>query len=49
VVNKVYRVIVKINKQIIPRIMGKAKRLKLVFKNQTLLFILTQVAIYWVD
>jgi hypothetical protein len=45
VVNKVYeiyRVIVKqTNKQkpLTPRRLGKAKRLKLVFKNQTLLFI----------
>jgi hypothetical protein len=43
VINEVYRVIVK-NKQtnkktLKPRRMGKAKRLKLVFKNQTSLFI----------
>jgi hypothetical protein len=43
VINKVYRDIVKTNKQktkiITPRRMGEAKRLQLVFKNQTLLFI----------
>jgi hypothetical protein len=37
VVNKVYRVIVE--KPLTPWRMEKAKRLKLVFKNQTLLFI----------
>jgi hypothetical protein len=35
VINEVYRVIVK--KEQTPRRMGKAKKLKLVFKNQTLL------------
>jgi hypothetical protein len=43
VINKVYRVIVEQNKNktktLTPRRMGKAKRLQLVFKNQTLLFI----------
>jgi hypothetical protein len=40
VINNVYRVIVKKKKpNLTPRRMGKAKRLKLVFKNQTLLFI----------
>jgi hypothetical protein len=38
VINEVYRVIVK-KKNLTPRRMEKAKRLKLVFKNQTLLFI----------
>jgi hypothetical protein len=37
VVNKVYRVIVK--KTLTLKIMGKAKRLKLFFRNQTLWFI----------
>jgi hypothetical protein len=37
VINEVYRVIVK--KTLTTRRMGKAKRLKLVFKHQTLLFI----------
>jgi hypothetical protein len=39
--NKVYRVIVKnkTKQNLTPRRMGKAKRLKLVFKSQTLLFI----------
>jgi hypothetical protein len=43
VVNEAYRVIVEKNKtkqnNLTPRTMGKAKRLKLVFKHQTLLFI----------
>jgi hypothetical protein len=41
VINEVHRVIVKKknNNNLTPRRMGKAKRLKLVFKNQTLLFI----------
>jgi hypothetical protein len=42
VVNEVYRVIVKKKKNqktLTPRRIGKAKRLKLIFKNQTLLFI----------
>jgi hypothetical protein len=43
VINEVHRVIVKKKKKktknLTPRRMGKAKRLKLVFKNQTLLFI----------
>jgi hypothetical protein len=46
VINEVYRVIVKNQKtkkkkpkKLTPRRMGKAKRLKVVFKNQTLLFI----------
>jgi hypothetical protein len=40
VINKVYRVSVgKKKNPLTPRRMGKAKRLKLVFKNQTLLFI----------
>jgi hypothetical protein len=42
-INEVCRVIVKnkkqTNKTLIPRRVRKAKRLKLVFKNQTLLFI----------
>jgi hypothetical protein len=37
VVNEIYRVIIK--RTLTPRRMGKAKRLKLVFKDQTLLFI----------
>jgi hypothetical protein len=37
-VYKVYRVIVKKKKTLTLRKMGKAKRLKLVFKTQTLLF-----------
>jgi hypothetical protein len=49
VVNEVYRVIVCGGGDLTPRKMGKAKRLKLVFKNQTLLFIEVQVAIYWAD
>jgi hypothetical protein len=40
VINEVYRVIIKKKKKsLTPRKMGKARRLKLVFKNQTLLFI----------
>jgi hypothetical protein len=39
VVNEVYRVIVKKKKTLTPRRLGKAKRLKLVFKNQSVLFI----------
>jgi hypothetical protein len=42
VINEVHRVIVKKKKKkkknLTPRRMGKAKRLKLVFKNQILLF-----------
>jgi hypothetical protein len=54
VVNEVYRIIVKIknnnNKKetLKPRRMGKAKRLKLVFKKQTLIY-LNSVAIYHVN
>jgi hypothetical protein len=40
VINEVYRLIVKKKKKApTPRRLGKAERLKLVFKNQTLLFI----------
>jgi hypothetical protein len=54
VVNEVYRIIVKIknnnNKKetLKPRRMGKAKRLKLVFNKQTLIY-LNSVAIYHVN
>jgi hypothetical protein len=39
VVNEVYGVIVKKKKMLTPKRMAKTKRLKLVFKNHTLLFI----------
>jgi trafficking kinesin-binding protein 2 len=41
VINKVYRVIVKKKKKktLTPRRMGKAKRLKLVFTNQTIIYL----------
>jgi hypothetical protein len=39
VINEVDRVIVKKKKNLMPRRMGKENRVKLVFKNQTLLFI----------